>query len=302
MTPHSILVTGATGFVGRHLVPALQAAFPEAALHTDYFDVTLPDACATAVRAARPDACIHLAGIAAIPAARRDPDTAWRINLHGTIALARVIQDTTPDCVFLHVSTADAYGLSFRAGTPLDETAPLAPANTYAATKAAADLAIGAMAADGLRAIRARPFNHTGPGQSDEFVVAAFAAQIARIVAGRQPPTLRVGRLDPERDFLDVRDVCAAYIACLTRADHIAPGTILNIASGQRRQIGSILTTLLTLANTTATIESEPSRLRPNDIPTACGNPAAATATLHWQPSIPWDQTLRDVLAWWRGR
>ena len=110
------------------------------------------------------------------------------------------------------------------AGVALDESAAAAPMNTYAATKAAADLALGAMVNEGLRVIRLRPFNHTGPGQSPDFVVPAFARQIARIETGLQPPVMRTGALAPRRDFLDVRDVYAAYIACLQRADTLASG------------------------------------------------------------------------------
>src|SRR6185437_13750265 len=106
------------------------------------------------------------------------------------------------------------------------ERVSLAPINAYGATKAAADLALGSMAEHGLRCVRLRPFNHTGPGQSEQFVVAAFARQIARIAAGLQPPLLEVGNIDTRRDFLDVRDVCSAYAACIERAATLAPGTI----------------------------------------------------------------------------
>ena len=140
--------------------------------------------------------------------------------------------DETPECLFVFASTGDAYGASFKSGRPMTADDTLAPMNTYAATKAAADLALGAMANEGLRAIRVRAFNHAGPGQSEDFVVAAFAKQVALIAQGLQPPVIKVGRLDAQRDFLDVRDVCRAYALCLAKADTIAPGTILNIASG----------------------------------------------------------------------
>ena len=140
----------------------------------------------------------------------------------------------------------------------LTEAAALNPMNIYGATKAAADLALGAMASDGLRIIRARPFNHTGPGQTPAFVVSAFARQVARIMTGRQPASLSVGALDPLRDFLDVRDVCACYAACLRQADAIPSGTILNIASGQARRIGDVLDELLAVAGIHAAIEVDP--------------------------------------------
>ena len=301
--PRRILITGASGFVGRHLRHALAASCPDGELFTAAFD--LLDAAATrqAVRSALPDACVHLAGVTTVGSARQNPDQAWQVNLHGTLGLAQAVLAEAPGCRFLHVSSAEAYGASFRSGLRLDEAAPLAPLNTYAATKAAADLAIGAMVADGLHAIRLRPFNHTGPGQADAFVVPAFARQLARIAAGLQPPVLRVGALDPARDFLDVRDVCAAYTACLLAPDALLPpGTILNLASGTPRRIGDVLTQMCRAAGIDAQIEIEAGRLRPSDMPIAYGDASLARETLAWSPKIPWQQTLGDVLDDWRAR
>ncbi len=302
MRPRAILVTGSDGFVGRHLLARLAADFPDASLHPAAFDVTDAAAIEAAIAELKPDACVHLAAVAAIGEARDAPERAWAVNLGGTLALARALRRHAPDCVLLHVSSADAYGASFAAGHPLDEAAPLAPVNTYGATKAAADLALGAMAHDGLRVVRARPFNHTGPGQSEAFVVAAFARQIARVAAGRQPPVLSVGTLDARRDFLDVRDVVAAYSLCLARADTLPPGTVLNVASGKGRRVGDILDALLALSGVRATVEIEAARLRRAEIPLATGDASRARAVLGWAPAIPWETTLRDVLRDWHAR
>lgn len=301
--PRRILITGATGFVGRHLVAALHRDCPAAALFTDHFDVRDHRATLAAVRDAAPDACVHLAGIAAPMQARAEPDLAWSVNLMGTLTLARTILAQAPECRFLFVSSSEVYGASFRPGLPLDETATLAPMNTYAATKAAADLAIGAMVQEGLRAVRVRPFNHTGPGQTDAYVVSAFARQLARMAREPGSATMRVGALHTARDFLDVRDVCAAYVACLTAEDSdLPPGTVLNLASGVPRRIGDVLADLCRIAGQNPRIESDAGLLRPTDIPVAAGDSSLARRLLRWAPAVPWEQTLADVLADWRGR
>ena len=266
--------------------------------------VDLADGAAVArfVADAVPDACVHLAAVTAVPAANADPDGAWRVNLLGTLALARALQAANPQAVLLFASSAEIYGRSFAAGAALDEAGLPAPMNTYAATKAAADLALGAMAATGLRVIRMRPFNHTGPGQSPAFVVPAFARQVARIAAGVQAPKLQVGALDPYRDFLDVRDVCAAYVAALAQADTLAPGAVFNVASGIPRRIGDILSALMEMAGVEAEVATGAALLRRADIPTATGNAAAARAALGWGPAIAWERTLADVLADWTAR
>lgn len=307
MAPRRILLTGAGGFVAAHLRPLLREAFPLAEIvelggQGTKLDLADGPAVTRFVADAAPDACVHLAAVTAVPAANADPDGAWRVNLLGTLSLARALQAANPQAVLLFASSAEVYGRSFAAGTALDETGLPAPMNTYAATKAAADLALGAMAANGLRVIRMRPFNHTGPGQSPAFVVPAFARQVARIAAGLQPPRLQVGALDPYRDFLDVRDVCAAYVAALAKADALAPGAIFNVASGVPRRIGDILEALMALAGVQAEVSTGAALLRRAEIPSASGNAAAASAALGWAPAIAWEQTLADVLDDWRAR
>jgi nucleoside-diphosphate-sugar epimerase len=303
----AILLTGASGFVAGHLVPRLRLAFPEHELvlcgaGNEALDISDAAAVDALVARVKPALCVHLAAISAVPAARQNPDQAWRVNLHGSLHLARALLAHAPACMMLYASSAEIYGRSFTSGHALNEAAAAAPMNTYAATKAAADLALGAMAGDGLKVIRLRPFNHTGPGQSAEFAVPAFARQIARIAAGRQEPVLNVGALDPLRDFLDVRDVCDAYVSCLKRAEALAAGSIFNIASGVPRKIGDVLQRLLELAGVAAAISTGKALLRPSEIPIALGDAAAARAALDWAPKIPWDTTLRDALAYWRAR
>lgn len=297
MTPARILVTGASGFVGSHLCPALGRRWPNATITAGTADITDHAAVTAMIAAANPDAVVHLAGIAAVPAARAAPDHAYAVNLGGTLAIARAILACAPDCVMIHAGSAECYGASFRAGLALDETAALAPLNTYAATKAAADLALGAMAAESdLRVIRFRPFNHTGPGQSTAFALPAFAAQITAIKAGRQPPIIKVGNLNAARDFLDVRDVVTAYALAIERAEHIPTGTLFNLASGTTRRIGDILDAMIAASGLAITVEIDPARLRPVDIPVAAGDANAARRLLDWTPQIAFDDTLRALL------
>jgi len=302
MAPRRILITGAYGFVGTHLRAALAASFPLTELFAPRFELTDDAAMGQAVAQADADCVIHLAAIAAAAEARAAPDRAWQVNLHATLALAHAVKAQRADATFLFVSSGDIYGDTFRRGGKLNEEAAPAPLNLYSVTKAAADLALGQMAAEGLRAIRLRAFNHTGPGQSNAFVVAAFAEQIARIAAGRQEPIMRVGALSPERDFLDVRDVCAAYVACVEKTDTIPPGTILNIASGTPRRIGDVLHEMLAIAQQSPKIETASDRLRPTDIACAIGDSSRARELLGWAPVIPWEQTLHDTLQYWRQR
>jgi GDP-4-dehydro-6-deoxy-D-mannose reductase len=306
-----ILVTGAGGFVGAHLRVALTVAFPEAEViatardaRADLYslDVTDRSAVDLLVQTVAPDVCIHLAAVTAIPAALHQPDLAWQVNLSGTLSLARAIRVFAPACVLVYASSSDIYGSSFESGLPVDETAVLAPRNTYAATKAAADLALGAMCNDGVKAIRLRLFNHTGRGQTSAFVIAAFARQIARIERGVQTTPLLVGALDPRRDFLDVRDVCAAYVMCLHHLSELSPGLVLNIASGIPRRVGDVLADMLRLSGVEAQVEAEGTRLRTADIATAAGDASRARRLLGWEPSVPWETTLTDVLNDWRLR
>ena len=313
--PARILVTGASGFVGRQLLPALRRAFPAATLVaastegsidgadlTYPLDLLSPESVRDCVAIARPDGIVHLAAESMVAASFADPDRTWRVNVDGARLLARQVMADAPGAVFVFASSAEAYGLTFKRGVPLDEDAPFAPANPYAASKAAADIALGEMALRGLHAIRLRLFNHTGPGQTDAFVVSAFARQIARIEAGLQEPVVRVGALDRWRDFLDVRDVCAAYAAALARGPGIAAGTAINIASGAPRRIGDMLAFLIGRSGLSIEIMTEQARLRPTDVERAVGNPARAVELLGWSPAIPWDATLEGVLAYWRER
>jgi GDP-4-dehydro-6-deoxy-D-mannose reductase len=306
-----ILVTGGAGFVGGYLVTALRQEFGDdvaicltsrsgevssSDLPVEPLDVTDAGAVTSAIRRFGPSHIVHLAGLAAVPAASANANIAWQVHLFGTLNLANAILECAPDCTLVFISSGQVYGSTARHGQLLTEQALLAPTNEYALTKAAADLALGSLAERGLRCVRLRPFNHTGPGQSEEFVIPSFAMQIARIEAKRQPPVIRVGNLEAERDFLDVRDVTAAYARVIACSATLPPGVIFNIASGLPCRIGDILDRLIKISGSKIAIEQDTSRLRAVDTPRFVGDSERARRALDWRPHYEFDETLRQIL------
>jgi GDP-4-dehydro-6-deoxy-D-mannose reductase len=259
-----------------------------------------------AVRAAiarwSPTHVVNLAGLAAPAAARANPRAAWDVHVHGVLNLADAIMAEAPQCWLLNIGSGLVYGDSAKSGLPLDETALLAPGDDYSVTKAAGDLALGALARRGLRCLRLRPFNHTGAGQTENFVVPAFAMQIAKIEAGLAPPTIRVGNLEAERDFLDVGDVVEAYALAVQRTGRLESGTILNIASGIPRRIGDILENLLSRSRIGIAVERDAARMNPSDLPRVVGDASRARERLSWVPKRDFDETLATVLDDCRSR
>jgi GDP-4-dehydro-6-deoxy-D-mannose reductase len=313
--PKRILVTGATGFVGQTLIPKLRDTFPTSTLiacsndsAVNYADITLPldlvdsvsiEQC---IETAQPDVIIHLAAETVVSDSFTRPLRTWRINVDGTLLLAEAVMRLVPHTLLIFASSAEIYGLTFQRGTPLDEDAPFAPANPYASSKAATDIALGEMALRGLNVVRLRPFNHTGPNQSDAFVVPSFAKQIAMIEAGLQAPLLKTGALDRWRDFLDVKDVCSAYILAIQQRTTLPQGAAINIASGTPKRIGDILQSLIDRTNIIFEIQADMARLRPTDVQTSSGNITRASTLLGWSPQISWEKTLDEVLSYWRDK
>lgn len=260
-------------------------------------DVTDAAAVSDVISRLEPTHVINLAGLAVPAVASANPQAAWQVHVHGVLNLAEAILDNAPDCWLLNAGSGLVYGESAKSGLPLDESVLLAPLDEYAVTKAAGDLALGALTRRGLKSIRFRPFNHTGPGQAESFVIPAFAMQIAKIEAGLAPPVIRVGNLDVERDFLDVRDVVNAYaLAARHTAGFEEPGIILNIASGVPRCIGNILESLLEWSQVKISIEQDPMRLRPSDLPRIVGDASRLRQRLGWTPTHSFDETLAAVL------
>ena len=288
-----VWVTGAAGFVGRHLVPSLERAGREVIATDRELDVT--DAAAVRARAEeiRPAAVVHLAAQSSVAASWRDPASTYRVNFVGTRFLLEALVQCGGRTRVLLVGSADAYGTLEPGAAPFTERSPLRPRSPYARSKCAADL-LGARYPQ-LDVVRVRAFNHAGPGQSEAFVLSSFARQIAEIERGGREAVLRVGNLDSVRDFLDVGDVIEAYRLLL---EPRVPAGVYNVAIGRGRRIGELLDVLLERARVRPRIEVDPERLRPRDV--SVGDAGRLRAATGWRPRVPLEASLEALLESWR--
>ena len=316
----SILVTGANGFVGPYLLRALEKSLnKECVIHACYFDknseyadtervkwhpldITNQQEVVSLVRNILPDYLIHLAAISHVPTADAAIQKTWQVNVMGSIYLFEAIHDFCSKCCSIFVSSSEVYGESFKETEKVTEDSCLQPLNVYAASKAAIDLLARQMASNETKIIRLRPFNHVGPGQTEDFVLPAFAAQIARIEAGHQEPVLKVGNLSAVRDFLDVRDVVDAYVCVLNNFDKLQNGAAYNISSEKGYKIEELLEKLCQIADCEVKIVKDPARLRKVEIASAVGSSERLQTSLGWKPRYKMEQTLNEILEEWRAK
>jgi GDP-4-dehydro-6-deoxy-D-mannose reductase len=296
-----VLITGAAGFAGSHLAAHLQAAghelfgvgrTPESPVEYEYTTVDLCQADATrrVFEQAAPDWVFHLAADASVAQSWDDPQGTIRNNLQSTMS----VLDAARDCRVLLAGSGEIYGPPRQ--LPVTEDHAFAPQNPYAASKAAADLFAGFY---GGHVVRTRAFNHFGPGQADLYVVAAFARQIAEAEQrGDDSVTVRTGELAARRDFTDVRDVVRAYAMLLEQAE---PGAY-NICSGVSRSAADILAALSEQSPLEVRHETDPARLRKNEVMEIRGSHDKLTQATGWEPEIAFEQTIADTLDWWRAR
>jgi len=299
-----VLVTGAAGFVGDYMLAELREnghepialdqqeknGHPDVQwltgdlLDRDSIDAVLTDT--------KPDACIHLAGIAFVPEGLSNPGSMLSVNIVGTVNLLDSFKTNRPQSRILCISTAHVYGQCFKKKA-VNEEAPLRPVTLYAISKAAADLAaLGYAESWNMPVLTARPNNHTGPGQSDRFVVPGLLNQTKSIATGKAQPLIRAGNMESERDFTDVRDVARAYRLLIEKG---RPGLAYNIGSGTCLPIRDVFERICRQLDIHPEIEIDTDKFRPKD-----RSPILDTGRIEehtgWRPEISLDQTLHDML------
>jgi GDP-4-dehydro-6-deoxy-D-mannose reductase len=293
-----VLVTGGSGFAGLHLVAACRAAGDDVrtAERASGVDLLDAEAARAAVAAAAPEVVYHLAARANVGASWKAPAATLRDNVAMTVNLLEAVRAEAPGATVVAVSSSEVYGPP--AELPVGEGAPLRPQNPYAVSKASCDLVAGFYAdAHGLRIMRARAFNHSGPGQEPTYAIASFARQAA-VAAEAGAPRLRIvtGNPDTRRDYTDVRDVVRAYRLLAERAQ---PGTY-NVCSGLSRSARELIAGLAEAAGMELDHVVDPALVRPNEVSELRGSAERLRAATAWAPAIPLERTLADTLAWWR--
>lgn len=305
------LVTGASGFVGSHLIKLLldkeyevygtyynKSFEPDlnGRIHALSVNISDNESVSRLIQDIKPEEVYHLAGVAVTTNLETEPY--YRVNFEGTVNLFRAVQKYTPETRVLYVGSANCYGTVEASDLPIKEDHRLQPTNHYAASKAAADLSACAFAADGLHVVRVRPFNHTGPGQTVDFVCSKLAKQVAEIACGKREPEIEAGSLETGRDFTDVRDVISAYILLLQRG---TAGDVYNVCSGKAYLIKDIVAMLLESAGIEAVLKSKEGLKRKNDPSLLIGSCEKIFRDTGWQPKIPLKRTLRDMIDYWQN-
>ncbi len=299
------LITGAAGFVGRHFSKQLQAHGWDVVLSDRDTEGYLPcdfgsadDIHALVDSVGELSHVFHLAARTFVPDSMADPSGAFQVNLIGTIHLMNRLARMAHPPRVVFIGSAEAYGPP--QFLPMTEAHPLAPENPYAISKAAADAYCAYLGRTSpLEIIRVRPFNHSGAGQSPQFVLSSFARQIAQIEAGKEAPIIHVGNLDAQRDFSHVADVLSAYELLALKGE---PGEAYNVCSGNAVRIGDALQQLLAMSTAEISVEMDPSRVRPVDVPEVRGSSEKLRAHTGWQAERTFDFLSKELLDYWRSQ
>lgn len=312
----SVLVTGATGFVGHHLAAVLRAGgadvhalvrdpdvepVPEG-VEAHAADIRDPAAVAQVVDAVGPERIAHLAGASSVGESFARPLETWDVNLDGTLAVLEAARRAARPPRVLAVTSGEVYGRVPLDELPVTHETPLTPVSPYGASKAAADLAVGQYHDGyGLDVMRVRSFNHFGPGQDPRFVIPSIARQLAEAerAGGDGPVEIHVGNIDTRRDFTDVRDVVRAYALLLERG---RPGDPYLVCTGRSLSIRDVIDGLAALCTRDVRVVSDAGLRRSGEQSDLYGSPERVRVDTGWAPAIPLEQTLADTLAWWRER
>lgn len=314
------LITGITGFAGSHLAELLleknfevfgalrhrsrmENITPDVEKNVTFIECELRDSVPVKdmLRKVKPDLIFHLAAQSFVPTSWVSPADTITNNTIGQLNLFEAMKDLGLTETRIQLAgSSEEYGMVYENEIPIKETNPLRPLSPYAVSKIAQDM-MGYQYHEsyGIKAIRTRAFNHTGPRRGEIFVTSAFAKQIAAIEKGSQAPVIKVGNLDAKRDFTDVRDVVRAYLEIIRKGE---PGDIYNICSGSSITMQQLLDGLLAHSDVDIKVETDPERLRPSDVPILEGDCSKLKAATGWEPLIPLEQTLKDTLDYWRER
>ena len=314
-----VLVTGVTGFVGSHLVDYMleRGDCEIVGIHRwrsrteniEHFmdrismvECDLRDASSTrdTLEKVRPDWIFHLAAQSFVPTSWTAPTESLSTNIIGQVNLFEAVRKLGVKCRIQLACSSEEYGLVHADELPIRETNPLRPLSPYAVSKVGQDL-LGYQywMSWKLDCVRTRGFNHEGPRRGPVFVASDFAKQIADIEKGRRNPVISVGNLEARRDFSDVRDMVRAYWLALEKCE---PGDVYNICTGRAWTIRALLDHLLSLTRARIEIREDPARIRPSDVPVLLGDNSKFVKATGWQPTIPFEQTLQDMLEYWRAR
>ncbi len=309
------LVTGISGFVGSHLAEYLLGHTDWRIAGTVYGDerniqsirhqlelypaeLSKLSVMESVLDAARPDVIFHLAAMAATSRSWQDPAATLGINLAMQANVLQAVVNLGLDARTLVIGSSEEYGAVRPDQLPINEDTPFRPMNPYAVSKVGQDmLGLQYYLSHKLDTVRVRPFNHIGPRQGLGFVASDFASQVARIEASLQSPVMRVGNLQAERDFTDVRDVVRAYHLL---AVHAESGSVYNVGSGQSHAIQQVLDVLLVQSRAAIRVEQDPARMRPSDIPRVVCDLSRIHECTGWEPQIPFEKSLCDILDYWR--
>jgi GDP-4-dehydro-6-deoxy-D-mannose reductase len=293
------LITGGTGFVGGWLRAHLEACGDEVVATGEEADVTDLEAIGGVIEGFAPEAIYHLAGQAHVGRSWTNPAETYRVNVLGTVNVLDAARRVEPHPRVLVVSSAEVYGRVSPDQLPITESTPTRPMSPYAASKVGAEVAAQqAVLGFTVPAVVARPFNHIGPGQSPTFVVSALAKRI--VEAERASGTrLEMGNATPRRDLADVRDVVRAYRLLVEKGE---PGEAYNVATGHDVVIGDLARRLIRLSGLDLELVTDAVELRPADVPVLRGDPGKLQRATGWSPEVPLDDTLADVLAYWRDQ